>query len=263
LQYIAIVNLLLSLFMLKAERLQKIVEQIAKDNKVILDDLSQLLDVSTDTIRRDIKELSDKGLLKAVRGGAIIGSPVHPHFKDRQNIDTQYKKVIAQKALEIIKPGQVILINAGTTTTAIVSMLPKEIALTVVTNSFPIVSILEDYPNVNVFFIGGRLNKHSYSTTGYETIEAIRNFRADICLLGICSIDLKVGITGFDHQESLVDRAMIETSKHIIALSTYEKIGVSDPYYVCAANAIDVLITEKDPSIADLAGFKDAGIMIK
>ncbi|MGF7040274.1 DeoR/GlpR family transcriptional regulator of sugar metabolism [Mucilaginibacter lappiensis] len=253
----------LYLFMLKAERLQKIVEQISKDNKVILDDLSQLLNVSTDTVRRDIKELSDKGLLKAVRGGAIIGSPVHPHFKERQNIDTQHKKVIAQKTLEFIKPGQVILANAGTTTTAVMDALPKDISLTVITNCFPIVSVLEEYPNVNVFFIGGQLNKHSFSTTGYETIEAIRNFRADICLLGICSIDLKIGITGFTYEESLVDRAMIETSKHVIALSTYEKIGASDPYYVCAANAIDALITEKDPSIADLAGFKDAGIMIK
>jgi len=84
-----------------------------------------------------------------------------------------------------------------------------------------------------------------------------------VCLLGICSIDLKVGITGFTYEESLVDRAMIETSKYVIALSTYDKIGVSDPYYVCSANAIDALITEKDPSLADLDGFKDAGIMIK
>jgi DeoR/GlpR family transcriptional regulator of sugar metabolism len=255
--------LYLYLLMLKAERLQKIVEQVAKDNKVILDDLSQLLNVSTDTVRRDIKELSDKGLLKAVRGGAIIGSPVHPHFKERQYIDTQQKKVIAQKALEFIKPGLVLLVNAGTTTTAVISALPKDISLTVITNSFPVVSILEDYPNVNVFFIGGQLNKPAFSTIGYETIEAIRNFRADVCLLGICSIDLKVGITGFTYEESLVDRAMIETSKYVIALSTYDKIGVSDPYYVCAANAIDALITEKDPSLADLDGFKDAGIMIK
>ncbi|MDN5285325.1 MAG: Transcriptional regulator, DeoR family [Mucilaginibacter sp.] len=249
--------------MLKAERLQKIVEQIAKDNKVVLDDLSQLLNVSTDTVRRDIKELSDKGLLKAVRGGAIIGSPVHPHFKERQHIDTHHKKAIAQKVLEFIKPGQVILVGAGTTTTAAIYALPKDITLTVVTNSFPIVSILEDYPNVDVFFIGGQLNKHGFSTGGYETIEAIRNFRADICLFGICSIDLKLGITGADHEESLLDRAMIETSKYIIALSTYDKIGVSDPYYVCAANAIDALITEKDPSTADLDGFKHAGILIK
>lgn len=249
--------------MLKAERLQKIVEQIAKDNKVILDDLSQLLNVSTDTVRRDIKELSDKGLLKAVRGGAIIGSPVHPHFKERQHIDTHQKNVIAQKVLEFIKPGQVILVGAGTTTTAAINALPKDIALTVVTNSFPIVSILEDYPNVDVFFIGGQLNKHGFSTGGYETIEAVRNFRADICLFGICSIDLKLGITGADHEESLLERAMIETSKYIIALSTYDKIGVSDPYYVCAANAIDALITEKDPSTADLDGFKQAGVLIK
>ena len=255
--------MLIFVFMLKEERLQKIIEQIAQDNKVVLDDLSRLLNVSTDTVRRDIKELSDKGLLKAVRGGAIMGSPVHPHFKERQHIDTHHKKVIAQKALEFIKPGHVIILNGGTTITAVIAALPKDINLTVITNSFPVVSILEDYPHVTVFFIGGELNKHAFSTTGHETIEAIRNFRADVCLLGICSIDLKLGLTGFTYQESLVDRAMIETSKYVIALSTYDKIGASDPYYVCAANAIDVIITEKDPSTTDLSGFKEAGILIK
>lgn len=84
-----------------------------------------------------------------------------------------------------------------------------------------------------------------------------------MCLMGICSIDLKLGLTGFTYQESLVDRAMIETSKYVIALSTYDKIGASDPYYVCAANAIDVIVTEKDPSTTDLSGFKEAGILIK
>jgi DeoR/GlpR family transcriptional regulator of sugar metabolism len=249
--------------MLKAERLQKIIDQIAKDDKVVQEDLSKLLNVSTDTIRRDIRELSDKGMLKAVRGGAVINSPVHLHFKERQTKDTQHKKVIARKALAFIKPGQVVLVGPGTSAVAVITALPRDINLTVVTNSFPVVSVLEDYPNITVIFIGGELNKHSFSTTGHETIEAIRNYRADVCLLGICSIDLRLGITGFDHQESLVERAMVETSKYVIVLSAYDKVGTSDPYYVCAANAIDVFITEKDPSDADLLAFKEAGIIIK
>jgi DeoR/GlpR family transcriptional regulator of sugar metabolism len=249
--------------MLKAERQQKIIEQIQKDDKVVMDDLGDLLKVSTDTIRRDIKELSDKGLLKAVRGGAILNAPVHLHFNERKHIGTRQKKIIATKALGFIKPGQVILMNAGTTTTAVAEALPKNISLTVITNSFPVVSVLEDFPEVNVIFLGGQLNKHGFSTTGFETIDAIRNFRADICLLGITSIDIKLGITGFDYQESLVDRAMIETSKYTIALSTYDKIGAADPYYICAVNAIDVLVTEENVASPELLAFKDAGITIR
>ena len=156
-----------------------------------------------------------------------------------------------------------ILIDSGTTTSAVVYALPKTIPLTVITNSFPVASILEDYPLVDVLFIGGQLSKRAFSTTGYETIQSIRNIRADLCLMGICSIDLKTGITGSDYQDALLKKAMVETSKYIIALSVYEKVGSSDPYYVCAANAIDVFITEKDPSYEDLKGFKDAGLIIK
>jgi DeoR/GlpR family transcriptional regulator of sugar metabolism len=249
--------------MLKAERLQKIIDQIAKENKAVLEELGKLLNVSTDTIRRDIKELSDKGLLQAVRGGAVSRSPLYPDYKEREHIDIGYKNIIAQKALEFIMPGQVIFVDAGTTAVSVMKALPQHIRLTVITNSFPVISIVEDYPNIETFFIGGRLNKSSFSTEGSEVIETIRNFRVDLCLLGICSIDLKAGITGADYEESLIKKALAETSKYIVALSTYDKIGRTDPYYICATNAIDAFITEKDPSESDLADFKNAGIKIK
>lgn len=249
--------------MLKAERLQKIIDQIEKDDRVILEDLGAKLHVSTDTIRRDIKELSDKGLLKAVRGGAVTNSSTHLHFKDRQTKDVQLKKIIARKAVAFIKPGQVVLVGAGTTAATVMQVLPKDIRLTVVTNSFPVVSILEDYPNVAVIFIGGELNKHSFSTSGHEAIEAFRNYRADLCLLGVCSIDLQLGITGWDHQESLVERVMVETSRSVIVLASHDKIGNADPYFVCPINAIDVLITEKEPAAAEASAFKEAGVLLK
>lgn len=253
----------LYLHMLKAERLQKIIDQVARDNKVILDELSKLLNVSTDTIRRDIRELSDKGLLQAVRGGAVSRSAIYPDYKEREHLQTRHKHVIGQKALEFIMPGQVIFVDAGTTASSVVNALPKDISLTVITNSFPVVTILEEYPNIEVLFIGGKLDKKSLSTTGTETINAIRNFRVDLCFLGICSIDLKSGITGAYYEETLIKRALAETSKYVVALSTYDKIGHSDPYYICAANAIDAIITEKDPSGSDLLDFENAGIKIK
>ena len=91
----------------------------------------------------------------------------------------------------------------------------------------------------------------------------MRNFRPDLCLLGICSIDLKLGITGSEYEESLLKKAMIDVSQYTIALSTYDKVGAAEPYYICAANVIDTFITENDPSMANLADFKESGIMIK
>jgi DeoR/GlpR family transcriptional regulator of sugar metabolism len=248
--------------MLKAERLQKILEKVSADNRVLLEELSQLLQVSTDTVRRDIKELGQKGLLKAVRGGAIINSVVHPHFRERQEIDVEEKITIAQKAVKFITSGMAVFINAGTTTASVVQELPKEIALTVFTNSFPVVSLLEDFANVETHFIGGQLNKRSFSTNGHETIESILNFRADLCLIGICSLDLQLGITESELQESLIKKPMIENSKYIIGLATFDKIGAGDPYFVYPANVLNALVTEKDPGLAELSGFRESGIRV-
>lgn len=256
-------NFCLLLNMLKAERQNIILEQVEKNNRVVLDELSTLLKVSTDTVRRDIKELSDRGMLKAVRGGAIHQSPLPPTFKQRQHIEIKEKQVIANKLLDIIKPDQVILIDSGTTTVIAAQSLPKDIPLTVVTNSIPVASVLEDFQNIKVIFIGGRVSQRTASTYGYEAIEAIRKIRADICLLGICNIDLKAGITGLDYEDCEVKKAMIETSRYIVALSTADKLGVLNPFYIAAANSIDLLITEKDPSSFDLAAYKEAGILIK
>ncbi|WP_316802939.1 DeoR/GlpR family DNA-binding transcription regulator [Pedobacter nototheniae] len=249
--------------MIKAERQDLILEHLLKDKKVLLDQISKVLKVSEDTVRRDIKELSDKGLLKAVRGGAIQRSSMPIHFKDRQNIDVAHKKIIAEKVLEYIKPGMVLLVDSGTSALAVVSNLPKDIALTVVTNSFPVASILEDHEKIEVLFIGGMLNKISFSTTGYETIQAIRNIRADLCLLGICSIDLNLGVTGAEYEDSLIKRVMVETSKCTIALSTSDKLGTSDSFYICAANSLNIIITEADPKSVNLSAYIGAGIEIR
>lgn len=249
--------------MIKAERQDIILEYLSKDKKVLLEPISKVLEVSEDTIRRDIKELADKGLLKVVRGGAVQRSSIPIHFKDRQNIDIPHKKIIAEKVLEYIKPGMVLLVDSGTSALAVVANFPKDIALTVVTNSFPVASLLEDHTKIEVLFMGGRLNKISFSTTGYETIQGIRNIRADICLLGVCSIDLNWGVTGDDYEDSLVKRVMIETSKSTIALSTSDKLGTSESFYICATHSLDVIITEADPSAEDLQPYIDAGIAIR
>lgn len=246
--------------MIKAERQNLILEQLLKDKKVLLEGISKMLNVSEDTVRRDIKELSDQGLLQAVRGGAIHKSSIPIHFKDRQYIDVAHKQIIAKKVMHYIKPGMVVLIDAGTSALAAVSSLPKDIELTVVTNSFPVASILEDHSKIEVLFIGGKLNKTSFSTTGYETIQAIRNIRADICLLGICSIDLNYGITGADYEDSLIKRAMVETSKFIIALSTSDKLNTSESFYICASNLLNVIITELPPDDVELNGYSQSGI---
>nr|WP_121270623.1 DeoR/GlpR family DNA-binding transcription regulator [Pedobacter schmidteae] len=248
--------------MIKAERKQLIISHVSKDQKVLLSELSTLLNVSEDTVRRDIRELSDEGLLKAVRGGAILHSPIPLHFRDREHYDVSHKQIIAEKALRFIKDGQVVLFDSGTSALVVATHLPKERKITAITNSFPVASVLEDHPNAEVIFIGGRLNKTAFSTSGHEVIRTLGGVSPDICFLGICSIDIHNGVTGKDYEDSQVKKMMVEKAKRVIALSTLEKIGTAEPYLICTATAIDTIITDIEPTHADLLPYTAAGIEI-
>jgi len=142
----------------------------------------------------------------------------------------------------------------------IAQALPKDIRLTVVTNSFPIVNILEAYESVEVLFSGGRLLKNSFVTIGMESIQFFRKFRADICFSGICSIHPELGVTGPDYEESEVKRAMIESSKDIIALSTTEKLGTAEAYYICPTDHLSTIITDQPDDLEEFDIYKSLGI---
>jgi DeoR/GlpR family transcriptional regulator of sugar metabolism len=243
--------------MLKEERFQLILEQLNQEQKVQLGSLSELLRVSEDTVRRDIKELADQGLLKSVRGGAVPHSPGPHHFRDRMGYGSEQKQIIAKKALQFLQDGQVVIFDGGTSALLIAQSLPKDIRLTVVTNSFP---ILEEHEKVEVLFAGGRLMKNSFVTVGNDTIQFFRKFRADICLLGICSIHAELGVTGPDYEESEVKRAMIESSREVIALSTSEKLGTAEAYYVCPANQLTTIVTDQPEESGDFKIYRDIGI---
>ncbi|WP_138477209.1 DeoR/GlpR family DNA-binding transcription regulator [Dyadobacter bucti] len=246
--------------MLKEERFQVILDRLGQEQKVYLGRLSALLNVSEDTIRRDIKELADQGLLKSVRGGAVPHSPGPHHFRDRMSHDKEQKQIIAVKALDFLKDGQVVVFDGGTSALLIAQSLPKDLHITVVTNSFPIVSLLEEHEHVEVLFAGGRLLKNSFVTIGNDTVQFFKKFRPDICLLGICSIHTELGVTGPDFEESEVKRAMIESSKEVIALATLEKLGTAEAYYVCPTDNLSVIVTDQSSDYEEFDVYKEKGI---
>ena len=246
--------------MLKEERFHIILNQLGQDQKVHLAGLSSLLNVSEDTVRRDIKELADQGLLKSVRGGAVPHSPGPHHFKDRMEYGNEQKKIIADKALKLLENDQVVIFDGGTSTMLIAQALPKDIRLTVVTNSFPIANILEEHEQVEVLFAGGRLMKKSFVTVGNGTIQFLKKFRADICFLGICSIHPEFGVTGPDYEESEVKKAMIDSSREIVALSTIEKLGTAEAFYVCPTNQLTTIITDQPDNLEEFDVYKNIGI---
>jgi DeoR/GlpR family transcriptional regulator of sugar metabolism len=248
--------------MVKEERLQIIINTLEKDSKVRLNELSALLNVSEDTVRRDIKELDMQGLLRAVRGGAISRSPIPQHYRDREKYNQQHKQAIANKALQFLKDGQVVFFDGGTSVVALAAALPKDLKITIITNSFPVANILEDHPSAEVIFAGGRLHKTAFTTMGQETIDTFKKVRADVCMLGICSLHHTMGITSIIYEDAQLNNIMINQAQKTIALSALEKINTVEPYYVCPVTDVDVIITETDPDHVTLAPYKHLGIEV-
>ncbi|MBL3658149.1 DeoR/GlpR family DNA-binding transcription regulator [Fulvivirga sediminis] len=229
--------------MLKEERFQQIINQLNLNHKVYLDQLSNLLKVSVDTIRRDIKELDLQGKLKAVRGGAIAHSSNPHNFIDRLDYDSEAKKSMAKKAIPLFHNGQTVIFDGGTSTLAIANMLPDDLHLTVATNSFPVVTILKERKNINVLFAGGQLFSEAFVTVGYDTITFFKDLRADLCFLGICSLHAQHGVTAPNYEESKVKKVMTESSLQTVALATPQKLDTAEPYLVCTADKISTIIT--------------------
>lgn len=248
--------------MKKEERQKVILEYLSKEHRLTLQELSVYLNVSEDTIRRDVKELSDQGLLKAVRGGAVAPSPIPLHFRNREKHDLENKKIIAEKAISYLKDGQVVFIDGGTTSLALVASFPYDLKITVITNSFPVAALIEDLPNIELIFAGGRMCKTSFATASIETIDFFRNFRANICILGLCSIHHERGVTGVLHDDSQIKRNMIQHSDFVIALGSIEKVGTAESYFVCPIKDIDVLVTNIDPKDEILKPYQNAGVTL-
>jgi DeoR/GlpR family transcriptional regulator of sugar metabolism len=247
--------------MLKEERFQLILQYLQKDNKVVLPELSRLLGVSEDTVRRDIKELSAQKLLKEVRGGAIPHAPGPQDFREREQYAIKKKQIIAKKAVAFLKQGQVIILDSGTSALAVANAIPRDLGITVVTNSFPVVQMLEDRKDVDVFFAGGKLQRESFITSGHDAIDFFESIRADVFFLGVCSIDLQLGVTGHYYEECAVKRAMIKASREVYALSTPEKLGTAEAFSICALTALSGIITSSsEDHVMDV--YKEAGIRI-
>ncbi len=248
--------------MLKEDRQNQILQALQRDGKVVATELSQLLGVSEDTIRRDLRELAQAGQLQRVHGGGLPRSPVSPLFHEREHESPDVKKSIARAALSLVQDGQVIIIDGGTTPLYAAQLFPRELRAKVVTNSLPVATALSEHPHIEILVIGGRLLKPSLVSVGAETVSGLQNLRADLCLMGVCSLDIAAGISTFEYEEALVKRAMIAGSSRVAALSGREKLNTASPFIVAPISSLDVLVTEAGLPTEMLAAYRQAGIEV-
>src|SRR5215212_12111620 len=248
--------------MLKRERQAYILHQVNLHNKVLSTDLSQHINVSDDTIRRDLQELAEAGKIIKVHGGALSPSFHNGHHTSREVYSYTQKKIIAQKAASLIKDGMFVLTGGGTTIIELARALPPSLRATFISGSIPAVLEYMHHPNIDVILIGDKVSKNSKITVGGEAIARIRQIKADLCFLGINAIDLEHGITDNDWDVVQIKKAMLESAKQVICLTIAEKINSIQPIQVCGVNKIDTLITELSPDDPMFEPYTRAGIKV-
>jgi len=248
--------------MLTEERHQYILTTLQKNGKVLASELSDQLDVSLDTIRRDLRKLAEAGLLQRVHGGALPRSPAVAVYTARQQQSRSAKNSIAQAAVSLIQEGQVIILDGGTTMLQVAQLLPFQLKATLITHSPPIATALADYPNLEVIVIGGRLYKESRVAVGAATVAAIGHIRADLGLLGVCSLHPEAGISTTHLEEAHVKQAIIASSAEVAALASIEKLGTATTYTVGPLNELTHLVTEATVPEEVLAPYRALGLTI-
>lgn len=248
--------------MLKEERQKLILERLNSSKKVNFGELGKILNVSYDSIRRDVIELEDKGLLKKVHGGIVANS----YFKALSDNSERFfgskeLEIIVKKAVKLFENNQLVLMDGGITNFHIASQLPQSLVTTIITNSPPLAVRLNENSNITVILLGGHYFKKYQITMGAAVIDQLNSFNPDLYFLGVNGVHIDKGITVRNYEESLLKKKMMQVSKSIVACAFAEKIGHSERYQIAPSAALDYLITNFKPNDQSLNAF--AAIPIK
>lgn len=228
----------------RQDRQEFILSILEKENRVVASELSVRLQVSEDTIRRDLNELDKKGLLKRVHSGAVKNSPEVVDFSKRGDRNLEEKIRLAKKAVTLIKPDSVVMLDGGTTNYQLIKQIPKTMRCTVITNSTPLLDVLKDYPNIKIVLLGGDFSKEAMVSGGPEMIRQVERMRPDLYFMGIPNIDKNIGITISLLDECYTKQTMLKVANNTAVLVTKEKIGTSSQYVICSTDEVSYIITE-------------------
>jgi len=244
--------------LLPEERERLILERLRAQGRVLASELAAELQTSEHTVRRHLRDLAGAGHCKRVYGGALLTSPAGIPASTRMREGVDRKACLARVAASIVRPRQIILLDAGSTNVAIAEALPDNADLTVVTNSAEACIRMQDRPGFDVILIGGRVGRRVAGSTGATALLQIQQIRADLCFLGACALDPTEGVAAFEAEDAELKRAMVKASGLVAIAVTSEKLMTAAPYLVAPASAVDYLIVESGLSADRLASLEAA-----
>jgi DeoR/GlpR family transcriptional regulator of sugar metabolism len=183
-------------------------------------------------------------------------------FAARQRIACDGKIAIGRAAARLVRPGQIVFLDGGTTCVQLARHLALDLRATVVTHSPSVAVELIDHAGIEVELIGGRLFKHSVVAVGATAIEAITRVRADSYFMGVTGVHAEIGLTTGDPEEAAVKRSLCRHAAEIIVLASHEKLGTVSPFVIVPLSDVDTLVVEADCSDAQTEPYREAGVNV-
>jgi DeoR/GlpR family transcriptional regulator of sugar metabolism len=248
--------------MLAAQRRDLLLSRLRAEGRLIAKDLAAELDLSEDSVRRDLRELATAGLCQRVYGGALPVSPAMADYATRGHVAVDSKRRVAAAAARLVRPGSTLILDGGTTALMVAQALPHGLRATVVTHSPTVAVALVDHPELEIYLLGGRLFKHSVVTCGAAAGEAAQTVTADLFLLGVTGVHHDTGLTTGDADEAAMKRTLARRAADTFVLASAEKIGAASPFTVLPLSAVSGIITDApahDPTIERL---RAANVMV-
>lgn len=228
------------------ERHTFIVDRARRQNRVDVTELAITLDVTPETIRRDLTALERHGLLRRVHGGAIAIERYgfEPTLESRTGHHQEEKRRIAEKAATLVPDSGVVLLDAGTTTGAIAELLPHRDELTVVTDSLSIATVLARRTDVKLHVLGGRVRHRTLAAVGPWADHALAGVHIDVAFIGTNGLSVARGLSTPDAAEAGTKRAMIEATARTVVVCDHSKVGTNHFHRFGALSAVDTIVTD-------------------
>ncbi|MEO8413698.1 MAG: transcriptional repressor AgaR [Ginsengibacter sp.] len=246
------------------ERHQYILEKLKREGDINVLNLFKDLEVSSVTIRKDLKLLEEKGLAFRTHGGATLHNPytVDKPVNEKEKLQAAEKIKIGKVAASLIEPNDSIIIASGTTVMALAKNLQNRGNLTVVTSALNVALELIKHPGIEVLQLGGLVRKSSSSVTGPYAQNILADFSCTKLFLGVDGIDLEFGLTTTNVMEAHLNRQMMEASQKVIVLSDSTKFGKRGFGKICGLENVDRIITDSGISGHFVTHLENTGIEV-
>jgi DeoR family glycerol-3-phosphate regulon repressor len=244
-------------------RHRRLLDHIRLHGDTSVEELAKLLEVTTQTIRRDIRELEDARLLARYHGGVGIPSTVENiDYDQRRAMDSDAKQRIGELAAAQVEPGRSLIINIGTTTEEVAKALQQHRGIRVVTNNLNVASTLSNCDEVEVIVAGGLVRKRDRGIVGEATIDFMRQFKVDIGIIGVSGIENDGTLLDYDYREVRVTQAIIEQSREVWLVADHTKFGRHALVRLGNISQIDKFITDLPVPPEAAEAFERAGVQV-